>query len=82
MLGLSSQEASIKCIRKFFMKWSETKLTILEDFAKTESDDILELITEGDWEELIQFIDWVYIFGTLMDQPGLLGELRDCLTSM
>lgn len=79
MLGTSNQEVSIECIQKFFKKWSETKLNTLEGFAKTESEDILELITEGEWEELIQFVDWVYIFGTLMEHPSLLKELRNCL---
>ncbi|UCG00751.1 MAG: winged helix-turn-helix transcriptional regulator [Candidatus Heimdallarchaeota archaeon] len=79
MLGISTQEASTECIQKFFKNWSETKLTILEGFAKTASDDILELITEGEWEELIHFTDWVYIFGTLIEEPKLLEELHDCL---
>ena len=79
MLGSSTQEISIECIQKFFKQWNETKLNTLEGFAKTASDDILELITEGEWEELIHFMDWVYIFGTLMEQPKLLEELHTCL---
>ncbi|MFX0123347.1 MAG: hypothetical protein ACFFAE_06880 [Candidatus Hodarchaeota archaeon] len=79
MLGTNIQEVSIECIQQFFKKWSVTKLSTLEGFAKTASDDILELITEGEWEELIQFIDWVYIFGALMEQPLLLEELHNCL---
>ncbi|MFX0204575.1 MAG: winged helix-turn-helix domain-containing protein [Candidatus Hodarchaeota archaeon] len=79
MLGTSIQEASIECIQKYFKNWNETKLKILEEFAKTASDDIFELITEGEWEELIHFIDWVYIFGTLIEEPKLLEKLYICL---
>jgi hypothetical protein len=79
MLGTSIQEASIECIQKFFRNWNETKLKTLEEFAKTASDDTFELITEGEWEELIHFVDWVYLFGTLIEEPKLLEELYTCL---
>lgn len=79
MLGISTQEVPTECVQKFLKNWSETKLKTLERFAETASDDILNLITEGEWEELIQFIDWVYIFGKLIEQPTLLEELHDCL---
>jgi hypothetical protein len=78
MLGTSVHEASIECIQKFLKNWNETKLTTLEEFAKTATDDTFELITEGEWEELIHFIDWVYIFGTLIEKPKLLEELHAC----
>ncbi|MFX0091483.1 MAG: hypothetical protein ACFFBD_06945 [Candidatus Hodarchaeota archaeon] len=31
-----------------------------------------------DWRQLQEFIDRVYLFGTLMNEPNLLDELRRC----
>ncbi|MFX0013372.1 MAG: winged helix-turn-helix domain-containing protein [Promethearchaeota archaeon] len=78
MLNTNPQEASIEGIQEFFRIWNENKFATLKKFAKTESEEILELIIEGEWEELLQFIDWVYIFGTLLNQPNLLEELYSC----
>ncbi|MFW9903631.1 MAG: winged helix-turn-helix domain-containing protein [Candidatus Thorarchaeota archaeon] len=81
MLGISVQKASTECIQNFLKNWNETKLRTLEEFAETASDEVFGLITEGEWEELIHFIDWVYIFGTLIEKPQLLEELYTCLGS-
>lgn len=79
MLDSSGQEPSVTCIQEFFEKRSKAKMVALERLAKTASDDILELINEGEWEELVHFVDWVFIFGSLMNQPKILEQLRDCL---
>ena len=79
MIDSSYQELSVECLQEFFEKWSNTKTLALENLAKTESEDILGLISPGEWEDLIEFIDWAYIFGTLMNQPELLEQLRSCL---
>ncbi len=79
MIDTDGQESSIRCIQEFFKKQSEAKMVALENLAQSASDDIVKQIVEGEWEELLAFIDWVYIFGTLMNQPDLLEQLGDCL---
>lgn len=79
IIDSSYQELSVECLQEFFEKWSNAKKLALETLAKTESEDILALISAGEWVDLIEFIDWVYIFGTLMNQPDLLEQLRSCL---
>ncbi|MHA2244221.1 MAG: hypothetical protein ACXADY_04590 [Candidatus Hodarchaeales archaeon] len=78
MTDSRDREPSIRCIQEFFEKRSMAKIEAFERLAKTASNKTLELINEGEWEELVEFIDWVYIFGSLMNQPDLLKQLGDC----
>ncbi|MFX1517314.1 MAG: hypothetical protein ACFFC6_13505 [Promethearchaeota archaeon] len=79
MIDNNGQKPSIRCIQEFFKKMSEAKIVALERLAQSASDDIVKQITEGEWEELVAFIDWVFLFGSLMNQPELLEELGVCL---
>ncbi|MFX1255310.1 MAG: hypothetical protein ACFFCZ_27155 [Promethearchaeota archaeon] len=72
------QEPSIPCIQAFFDRWSDAKTVALEKLAKEAADEISELFKFEEWRLLQEFIDRVYLFGTLMNNPSLLDELRRC----
>jgi len=79
MIDNDGQKPSIRCIQEFFKKLSEAKIVALERLAQSASDIIVKQIAEGEWEELVAFIDWVFLFGSSMKQPELLEELGVCL---
>ncbi len=69
---------SVDCIKKFFDKWDSAKTNSLKKLAVTAPDNLLPLSIITKWQDIVEFMDRVYIFGTLMDQPELLDELREC----
>ena len=69
---------SIECIKKFFDKWDSAKTNALKKLAVTAPDDKIPLSIVNRWQDIVEFMDRVYIFGTLMNNPELLEELRNC----
>ncbi len=69
-----------KCIQDFFDKWATAKTNTLENLATTTSKDIMAVINSKNWKDFAEFIDRVYLFGTLMNHPELLDNLRNCFT--
>ncbi|MFX1284646.1 MAG: winged helix-turn-helix domain-containing protein [Promethearchaeota archaeon] len=80
MIEDDGHELSLSCIQEFFEKLTKGKIEALERLVESASDETLQHINEGEWEELVEFVDWVYIFGSLMSQPELLNQLNDCFT--
>lgn len=78
MLSNNSLNPSTKCIQEFFKRWDDAKTIALEKMGKEPPEAISKLIIADDWRELQEFLDLVYIFGTLMNQPDLLDQLRRC----
>ncbi len=69
---------SIECIKKFFDKWDSAKTNALKKLAVTVPDDKVPLSIVTRWQDVVEFMDRVYIVGTLMNHPELLEELRNC----
>ena len=69
-----------KCIQAFFDRWAIAKTNTLEKLATTASSEIMEIINSKNWKDFAEFIDRVYLFGTLMNHPELLDELRQCFS--
>ncbi|MFX0123348.1 MAG: hypothetical protein ACFFAE_06885 [Candidatus Hodarchaeota archaeon] len=74
----TEKKLSAKCIQEFFAKWAKAKNTEIKKMATMAPDDVVEIITGCDLRELSEIAGRVYIFGTLMNQPGLLEQLRSC----
>jgi DNA-binding transcriptional ArsR family regulator len=74
----TNKQLSAKCIQEFFEKWTNAKKSEIEKMATMAPDDVVEIITGCDLRELTEIVGRVYIFGTLMNQPELLEQLRDC----
>lgn len=68
----------IECIKQFFDRWSVVKTQTLEKLATTASPEFMDVIDSKNWKEFAEFIDRVYLFGTLMNHPELLEDLRKC----
>ncbi|UCG00752.1 MAG: hypothetical protein JSW11_14170 [Candidatus Heimdallarchaeota archaeon] len=73
------KKSSAKCIQEFFAKWTKAKKAEIEKMASLAPDDVVEIITGCDLRELSEILGRVYIFGTFMNQPDLLEQLRVCL---
>ena len=73
--------SKVKCIQKFFNRWSEAKISSLEKLTIAAPEEFMDLISSKNWKEFAEFIDRVYLFGTLLNHPELLEELRDCFSN-
>lgn len=69
-----------KCIQAFFDQWAIAKTNTLEKLATTASKEIMNIINSKNWKDFAEFIDRVYLFGTLMNHPELLENLRKCFS--
>ncbi|MFW9903630.1 MAG: hypothetical protein ACFFFH_04815 [Candidatus Thorarchaeota archaeon] len=74
----TEKKPSAKCIQEFFAKWTKAKKAELEKMATLAPDDVVEIITGCDLKDLSEIVARVYIFGTFMNQPDLLEQLRSC----
>ena len=52
--------------------------TMREELAETADEEVLELITAGDWHELDKVLSNVGRFGVLLTRPDLVKELSKC----
>lgn len=74
----TEKKPSPKYIQEFFAKWTKVKRAELEKMATLAPDDVVEIITGCDLRDLSEIVARVYIFGTFMNQPELLKQLRNC----
>ena len=74
----TEKKPSSKCIQRFFEMWTKAKKEEIEKMATIAPDDVVEIITGCDLRELSEILGRVYIFGTFMNQPDLLEQLRGC----
>ncbi|MHA2175520.1 MAG: hypothetical protein ACXABI_11880 [Candidatus Hodarchaeales archaeon] len=71
-------EPNKKCIQAFFNQWAIAKTNTLEKLATSAPKEIMNIIDSKNWKDFAEFIDRVYLFGTLMNHPELLDDLRKC----
>jgi hypothetical protein len=69
-----------KCIQSFFDHWTVAKSNTLEKLATSAPIEIMNIIDSKNWKDFAEFIDRVYLFGTLMNHPELLDDLRKCFS--
>jgi DNA-binding transcriptional ArsR family regulator len=74
----TEKKPSAKYIQEFFANWTKVKKAELEKMATLAPDDVVEIITGCDLRDLSEIVARVYIFGTFMNQPDLLKQLRSC----
>ena len=78
IFSTEKKQPSAKYIQEFFANWTKVKKTELEKMATLAPDDVVEIITGCDLRDLSEIVARVYIFGTFMNQPDLLKQLRSC----
>jgi DNA-binding transcriptional ArsR family regulator len=74
----TEKRPSAKYIQEFFAKWTKANKAELEKMATLAPDDVVEIITGCDLRDLSEIVGRVYIFGTFLNRPDLLEQLRDC----
>lgn len=74
------ESLSDKCLRDFFSEYIDAIHEQMELLIEEGPEEVLYDITTGDWEKMSKTLDYIAIFGLLLNRPQLFDKLRDCFT--
>jgi len=69
---------SKKCLRDFFSEFIDAIHEQMRILIENGPQDVLYDITSGDWQKMSKTLDYIAIFGILLNQPQMFKKLRDC----
>jgi DNA-binding transcriptional ArsR family regulator len=67
-----------KCLSDYIYSFEEAQEKEVEKILQSLDDDVIELITAGDWWEIEQVVKFIGIFGLVLNQPSMFDNLEKC----
>jgi DNA-binding transcriptional ArsR family regulator len=71
-------ELSEDCLRKYMDEFADALNAQIEQLIERADETTLQTIAIGEFEEMLKVLDYVGIFGIILNQPDVLQKLMNC----